>query len=248
MLKKISTLALVGMIALPVSASAGSMSTGAASPDLAERIEELSRELDELKARLAEQDETITGYDEKIDGMNEKVELLDDKSEAWDLAARFKFYGDFRARLDSYSATGPDFLNPFTGLLEGGHEYSNDSVLTNRFRLNMDVKATENVTFKGRLAMYKAWGMESYPRNDMNTWLPQFDGNSTRIPSDNALRVDRAFVNWANIGGRPVWVSIGRRPTTDGTPAQIRLGIDKQMATSTAYMDYPFDGLSLGYA
>ncbi|MCK5517272.1 MAG: DUF3373 domain-containing protein, partial [Desulfobulbaceae bacterium] len=118
----------------------------------------------------------------------------------------------------------------------------------NRFRLNMRVKATEYVSFSGRLAMYKAWGMQSYARNDMNSWWPQFDGNSTRTPSDNALRVDRAFINWTNIGGVPFWFSIGRRPTTDGPPAQVRLGTDHRMATPVAYMDYPFDGISMGYA
>ena len=82
----------------------------------------------------------------------------------------------------------------------------------------------------------------------MNTWWPQFDGNSTRTPADNALRVDRAYVNWTNIGGAPVWFSIGRRPTTDGVPAQIRLGADKRMATASAQMEYAFDGATLGYA
>ncbi|MEN8257940.1 MAG: DUF3373 family protein, partial [Thermodesulfobacteriota bacterium] len=48
--------------------------------------------------------------------------------------------------------------------------------------------------------------------------------------------------------GQPVWFSIGRRPTTDGPPAQLRLGADKRMATPVNYMDYPFDGISLGYA
>jgi hypothetical protein len=90
--------------------------------------------------------------------------------------------------------------------------------------------------------------MESYATNDMNSWWPQFDGNTTRTPSDNALRVDRAFVNWNNIGGAPVWFSIGRRPTTDGPPSQIRQGLDQRMATPVAYMDYPFDGISMGYA
>ena len=41
---------------------------------------------------------------------------------------------------------------------------ANDTLMTNRLRLNMRVKATENVEFKGRLAMYKAWGMQSTPR------------------------------------------------------------------------------------
>ncbi|MDF1578463.1 MAG: DUF3373 family protein, partial [Desulfobulbales bacterium] len=136
--------------------------------------------------------------------------------------------------------------------------YENDTIYTNRFRLNMRAKAMENLEFKTRLAMYKIWGMQNnavdYTYNNglgggafMLSSIA-FDGSSTRQPEDNILRVDRAFMNWNNIGGKPFWFSIGRRPVTDGPPAHIRMGLDKKMATPVAYMDYPFDGLSLGYA
>lgn len=264
MLKQISILAIISAMTLPAAATAGPQQ-GKSTEELSRRIEELAHELDELKAQLAKQGEQADGTAEeisgrmeqvsgKVEGMNEKVAAMDskvgemeEKSAAMDWASRFKVHGDFRARFDAYSASGADFFNLSTGQKES-HDYSNDTMLTNRFRLNMEAKATEYVTFKGRLAMYKAWGMESYPRNDMNSWWPQFDGNSTRTPSDNALRVDRAFVNWTEIGGLPIWFSIGRRPTTDGPPAELRLGTGKKMATAAAYMDYPFDGLSLGYA
>ena len=137
-------------------------------------------------------------------------------------------------------------------------DFKNDTMWTNRLRVNMRVKATEDIEFKGRLAMYKSWGMENNPvdsqLNAGNGGGPfmlnslSFDGNSTRMPTDNALRVDRAFMNWNSIGGSPFWFSIGRRPTTDGPPAQFRMGVDERLATPVAYMDYPFDGLSIGYA
>jgi hypothetical protein len=44
-----------------------------------------------------------------------------------------------------------------------------------------------------------------------------------------------------------MWMSVGRRPTTDGQPAQERMGVDGD-ATPMAFMDWPFDGLTLGYA
>jgi hypothetical protein len=95
--------------------------------------------------------------------------------------------------------------------------------------------------------MYKAWGMESAWTDDSGTAWPQFDGNTTRTPSDNALRVDRAFVNFNNIGGAPVWFSIGRRPTTDGNPSNLRMNLSERSGTPLV-MDYPFDGISMGYA
>ena len=156
----------------------------------------------------------------------------------WDLASRFDLYGDFRSRLDYYNAD-----------TVFGRSLDNDTIWTNRFRLNMRVKATENVEFKGRLAMYKTWGNQSAFTDDSGAMYPLFDGNVTRSPiGSSALYVDRAFVNWNNIGGLPVWFSIGRRPTTDGPPAQLRMNTDERMATPMAFMDWPFDGVSAGYA
>jgi len=139
-----------------------------------------------------------------------------------------------------------------------GRSIDNDSMMTNRFRFNMRAKATENVEFKARLAMYKVWGMQNNPVDQtFNNGLGggpfmlnslAFDGSITRQPNSSALYVDRAFMNWNNIAGLPIWFSVGRRPTTDGPPAQLRLGADQRLATPVGYMDYPFDGATIGYA
>ncbi|MBU1137970.1 MAG: DUF3373 domain-containing protein [Proteobacteria bacterium] len=231
MVKKFSMLALAGLIALPAVASA---SGGANAGDLERKIEELSLQLDQLKAQMSEKGEGVSQSD--FNALSDTVGSMEERSDSWDLAARINFYGDFRARLDYYRAkTVSESIQ------------RSDTLWTNRFRLNMRVKATENVEFKARLAMYKAWGMETTP-NGIGGGYPMWDGNSTRQPSDNALRVDRAFVNWNNIAGVPLWFSIGRRPTTDGPPAQVRMGTDERMATPVAFMDWPFDGISMGYA
>ncbi|MEN8136311.1 MAG: DUF3373 family protein [Thermodesulfobacteriota bacterium] len=138
--------------------------------------------------------------------------------------------------------------------------YDNDTQWTTRLRLNLRVKATEDVEIKARIVGYKAWGMQDSPTPEQdldgvhNTDSPyflnsrSFDGTTGRQPGDNKLLLDRAFMNWNNIGGAPVWFSIGRRPTTDGPPNHLRMNSGGRMATTIAYMDYPFDGISLGYA
>ncbi len=225
MVKKFSMIALASLIALPALASA---SAGPNVSDMERKINELSSELDKLKADLAAQRN-------ELNSQGKVVAVLDEKSDDWDLAARIKFYGDFRTRFDYYSAD-----------TTSGGSLANDTLFTNRFRLNMRVKATENVEFKARLAMFKIWGMESQMDDDSGAMWPLFDGNTTRTPDDNALRLDRAIINWNNIGGLPMWFSIGRRPSTDGPPAQMRMNNDQRMGTPMAYMDYPFDGLTLG--
>lgn len=135
--------------------------------------------------------------------------------------------------------------------MTAAENYENDILYTNRFRLNMDAKVSDNLSFSGRLAMYKAWGMQSNPTAVgpyyMNSFS-QMDGATTRQPSDSALRVDRAYINWINIADLPMWISVGRRPTTDGPPSQLRMGLDNntRMATPVNFMDYAFDGATIG--
>ncbi|MDD3816117.1 MAG: DUF3373 family protein, partial [Desulfocapsaceae bacterium] len=233
MVKKFSMLALAGLIALPALALAG---VGPKSSDLDRKIENLSSQLDQLKAQMAVQAEANAATKSKVGDLNNTVTSFSERAEDWDLAARFKLNGDFRSRMDFYNAD-----TVFGNTLE------NDTLFTNRLRLNMRVGVTENVDFKGRLAMYKVWGMQSAFQDDSGAEWPQFDGNSTRTPSDNALRVDRAFVNFNNIAGAPVWFSIGRRPTTDGNPANLRMNLTERAGTPLI-MDYAFDGISMGYA
>ncbi len=240
MVKKISMLALAGLIALPVVASAG---VGPKSSDLDRKIQDLSSQLDQLKSQMAAQAEANAATKAKVGALDNTVASFSERATDWDLAARIKLYGDFRSRLDFYDARGIDA--PGNGFI--GTKFKNDTAWSNRFRLNMRVGVTENVEFKGRLAMYKMWGMESAMNDASNTSPPQFDGNSTRTPSDNALRVDRAYVNFNNIGGAPIWFSIGRRPTTDGNPSNMRMNLTERAGTPLI-MDYPFDGISTGYA
>jgi hypothetical protein len=303
MVKKISTLALAGLLALPAMASAGA-GGAAGTSDMQSQIDALTKQLENLKAQMANIKPTSD--------QSGRIEALEEKADKWDLASRIQLSGDFRARMDYASADTPTYYsamdigsgfvtaistNMFTvpanytfitpasiqataatmkgmtaaarkGIFDGAlalppiaaDEFDNDTVWTNRFRLDMRAKALENVEFKGRLAMYKAWGMQNNPadysyNNGMGGgpfalagYMSDFDGATTRNPNDSILRVDRAFVNWNAIGGTSTWFSIGRRPTTDGPPANLKLGSDERMATPGAVMDYAFDGISVGYA
>ena len=231
MVKKISTLALAGLLALPAMASAGA---AAGTADMQNQVDALTKQLEKLKADMA-------GIKKDQDA---KHADLNERAGEWDLSSRIKLNGDFRARGDWRSESMANAVIPGFGASNNA-DRSNDTAFTNRFRMEMRAKALENVEFKGRVAMYKTWGMEDVP-GGMGSF--DWDGTSSRQPQDNILRVDRAFVNWNNIGDSPVWFSVGRRPTTDGPPNHLRMGNDDRMATPTAVMDWPFDGVSMGYA
>ena len=240
MRKKISLLALGALLVLPAAGEAASHS-------LENKIEELSRQLAELKAQMEQINQEQTQQQEQIETIDQTV---------WsDMSNRFHWSGDFRSRYDYYSRdryapalpgmgpTGPTGANATVS-------EKNNSLMTNRLRLNMYAKVQENIEFAGRLAMFKAWGMQNTPSSEAGAFggFPAIDGNSSRTPSDNKLLVDRAIVNWNNIGDSNFWFSVGRRPTTDGPPSQLKNNQDSRMATPVSYMDWPFDGLTIGYA
>ena len=155
------------------------------------------------------------------------------------------FYGDMAAAQAYVASVG--VANGYS--LTPENNYKNDILYTNRLRLNILAKASENLQFKGRLAMYKAWGMQSNPTATgpyLFNSFTEMDGATTRQPADSVLRVDRAYINWTGVGDLPVWVSVGRRPTTDGPPEQLRQGLEQRMATPVSFMNYAFDGATIG--
>jgi hypothetical protein len=132
-----------------------------------------------------------------------------------------------------------------------GHDVSNDSLMTNKFDLHLKAKATEDVTVKAKLNMYKIWGNQTA---DSTFYSPDksgvFDGNSGHVPEDNTVRVDYAYATWSNIAGVPAWFSVGRRPSTGGSPSNLRANTEKigTAGVPSFLIDYAFDGMTFGYA
>src|SRR5207248_10535156 len=100
---------------------------------------------------------------------------------------------------------------------------NNNSLFTKRLRLRFDAKVSDNVSFTGRLSMYKVFGDSTGVQvfngqpNSLN-----IDGTTTGVPNSDQLRVDRAYFSWNNIGGSKLYLSIGRRPSTEGPPMNYR--------------------------
>jgi hypothetical protein len=125
----------------------------------------------------------------------------------------------------------------------------NNSILyTNRLRLNMDAKMTDNLSFTGRLSMYKVFGDSSTVQlfNGSPTSM-SFDGTTTRVPNSDILRVERAYFTWNKIGGSPFYLSIGRRPSTDGPPLNFRNDEPRGGTPMGTLIDFQFDGITAGY-
>lgn len=126
---------------------------------------------------------------------------------------------------------------------------NNTSILyTNRLRLNLDSKITDDLSVTARLSMYKAWGDSTGVQVfDGQPTSMNIDGTTAGVPNGDMLRVERAYFTWNHVAGSNFYLSIGRRPSTDGPPLNFRQDEPRGGTPSGALIDFQFDGITIGY-
>lgn len=133
----------------------------------------------------------------------------------------------------------------------------NTTMYTNRLGLDLHAKATQDVSVTARLAMYKTFGAQDDKAISNTGAAPYFadrvgvfDGTLGHVPSSSYLNVDRAYATWSNIADRDMWFSVGRRPSTNGAPSNLKLNNPRpgNGGTPSLLVDYAFDGMTFGYA
>ena len=204
------------------------------------------------------------------------VALLASGASAAEEASWLELGGEYQFRYDSLKGTVHDYMQytydpaiggpvatipgpggPMTNIYStpvNGYDTKNSSLMTNKFGLHLKAKATEDVTVKAKFDMYKVWGNAESAAVTSPFYSPEksgiFDGNTSHVPEDNALRVDYAYATWSNVGGLPAWFSVGRRPSTGGTPSNLKANTEKSgtAGVPSFLIDYAFDGMTIGYA
>lgn len=131
----------------------------------------------------------------------------------------------------------------------------NSSLYSNRFGLNLKAQVAEDVAVTARFTMYKNFGSQDDSAVTNAGLAPffadrvgVFDGTLGRVPSSSLLNVDRAYATWSSIGGSDVWFSVGRRPSTDGSPLHLKANEEKSGTSGSPALlvNYAFDGMTLG--
>ncbi len=167
----------------------------------------------------------------------------------------------------SYDQARAFLGNPMNGGLVQGiggfaatvpaYQPENTSLYTNRFGLDIGAKATQDISVTARLVMYKVFGAQNDAAITNAGSAPffadrvgVFDGTLGHVPSNSYLDVDRAYATWSNIADKEMWFSIGRRPSTNGAPSNLRLNNPRpgNGGTPALLVDYAFDGMTFGYA
>lgn len=138
------------------------------------------------------------------------------------------------------------------------YQPKNTSLYSNRFELDLNAKATQDVSVTARLNMYKVFGSQNDGAVTNAASAPffadrvgVFDGTLGHVPSTSYLNVDRVYATWSNIADQEMWFSIGRRPSTGGAPGNLRNNSPVRPGnggTPSLLVDYAFDGVTLGYA
>ncbi len=136
---------------------------------------------------------------------------------------------------------------------QGDQRVKNSTLYTNRFGLDLKAKPLQDITVHARLLMYKTFGSlgdDEVTGNYFADRVGVFDGTLGHIPSSDFLNVDRAYATWSNIADLPVWFSVGRRPSTGGSPSHVRENRQPpgNGGVPSLLVDYAFDGMTLGVA
>jgi len=153
--------------------------------------------------------------------------------------------------------TAPGAIAAFAKTIPA-YKPKNTSLFSNRFELDLNAKATQDVSVTAKLNMYKVFGSQNDGAVTNAGSAPffadrvgVFDGTLGHVPSTSYLNVDRVYATWSNIADKEMWFSIGRRPSTGGAPSNLRNNTAVRPGnggTPSLLVDYAFDGVTLGYA
>lgn len=182
---------------------------------------ELQKKLDALEAQIKE---IKAAQEESSNYLEERV----DKVETSTMVDKINLGLDFRTRVDNFESQDAS-----------GNKTSSKNVWSNRLRLNMSSDITKDMSFTGRLSMYKNWS-----DTGANYIYSSMDPMQGRRPSDSGVFVERAYVDWTAIKGDvPITFTIGRQPSSDGPSHQFKDNTVRKATYSALSFDGAADGI-----
>ncbi|MDX9901815.1 MAG: DUF3373 family protein [Aliarcobacter sp.] len=221
--------------------------------EMFKQIQALKAQIEALEKKVAAQETVqvqkvepaVTTVDEKrIEKIEKKLDTVSKTATAAKVQSaqdNLKWDVDFRTQVDNIQYKHAD-----------GSKSENNALLTNRLWLGAKYKADDNSSFFGKLSYNKAFGdTANHSQSNVNTTgYSNFDWVTNENATDNTLKVKEAYWLYSNetfLGTNVPWnASVGRRPSTDGLPINIR---NDQKANSplSHVVDVEFDGFSVRF-
>jgi hypothetical protein len=137
----------------------------------------------------------------------------------------------------------------FKGVKPRKYDTENSSMFTNKLRLRLSSKVNNNLSFTGRLVMYKGWGDSNNVKFFDGTFKSMYlDSNSGAVPTDDSLHVERAYFVYKNhMGPVDYHFSFGRRPSTYGPGYENHENSVLGGSPVSSIINMNFDGASLQF-
>lgn len=236
-----SIIALSAIAALSTSSFAAKVSHD----DMMQQIEALKAQIQMLEQKVKApkaEPKTDAVSDERFKKLEKKVNMIGNTAKTAKIASakdNIKWDVDFRTQVDNIQYK-----------TVSGDKPKNNALLTNRLLLGAAYAPNDNTLFRGKLSYNKVWGdtaNHSQSNSAMGVGFADFDWVTNENAVDNEMKLKEAYWLYKDdtIGETQIpWtVSIGRRPSTDGMPINLR---NNQQANSplSHVVDVEFDGFS----
>ncbi|MGE4319725.1 MAG: DUF3373 domain-containing protein [Deferribacterales bacterium] len=137
----------------------------------------------------------------------------------------------------------------FNNMKPRKYDTNNDTIFTNKLRIRLNSTVNENLSFAGRLVMYKTWSDATDVQWMDGTYKTMYmDGNAGAVPTDDKLHVERAYFVYKNdLGPIPYHFSFGRRPSDYGPGEELRNNATLGGSPLAHIIQWQFDGASLQF-
>jgi len=228
-MKKIVTLSAIAFLSTAVFAAAETTDENATADAVSSEQQVQTKSIEQQNA------EKISALEAKIAKLEKKQKKQQQKLSKVNKLANndnIKFNIDFRTAYDNiqYKAAS-------------GEKYENDALFSMRLWLDMGYAPTDDMMFKGQLAVNKAFGQRSFP--EKTNHYNQFDWIVAENLTDGTVRLREAYWFWSpSAMGRDWTVSVGRRPATNGFLVNLRED-DKAKSPIGHIINMEFDGASV---
>ena len=211
------------------------------------KAQDTSSNEDEIEDEEAEESDDEEESDEDEDEEDEDEEEMNIEEEIEDIHETLSDIN--KATSGNHLKLGVDYRFAVDNMqykMADGSKASNDAFMTNRFWLNMNWSATENLSFTGQMAYNKAFGARSGV-TPQNAGYETFDWIANENAYDDTLRIRSAYFLYRNntfFESEIPWTfSIGRRPATNGHLISLR-DDDHESSPMGHTINVEFDGLS----
>jgi TolA-binding protein len=221
--------------------------------EMLNQIQTLKAQIEALEKKVEEQQKqqpVVTAIDEKrIEKIEKKLDTVSKTASAAKIQSgndNLKWDVDFRTQVDNIQ-----YKRHVIPMLNNSSKAKNNALMTNRLWLGMGYKADENSSFHGKLSYNKAFGdTANHSQSNTQPGYANFDWVTNENATDNTIKLKEAYWLYSNetfLGTNVPWTaSVGRRPSTDGLPINLR---NDQKANSplSHVVDVEFDGFSFRF-